>query len=241
MDIQPKFKTQTSTRSSPTSGRCGPRSVGAVARGETLLDTHLENGVVDGDWADDDARRDRPRPRDHGARPGERFNIFCAPCHGWDGMGNGPVNERAIEGMNNAEGPPHGTSWTQARNLHDPGWSEQPIGQIYNTITNGKNSMAGYGSQMSSRTAGRSPSTSRPCSEARTRRCRTSPRPASEVSTDEQRTRRQGRSLGRQRPLGTAGSPRAADRRGRGRHRRARRQPRHRRSPGCSEPPTTSS
>ena len=45
--------------------------------------------------------------------------------------------------------PPDGTAWTRARNLHDPGWSEQPIGQIYNTITYGKNSMAGYGSQVS--------------------------------------------------------------------------------------------
>ena len=64
-------------------------------------------------------------------------------------MGDGPVNVRATELMDYADGPPDGTTWTQARNLHDPGWSEQPIGQIYNTITNGKNSMAGYGSQVS--------------------------------------------------------------------------------------------
>ena len=76
--------------------------------------------------------------------------------------------------MNNADGPP--TAPVDAgRNLHRSRLGDQPIGQIFNTITNGKNSMAGYGSQIPSMTGGRSPSTSRPCSAARTRRCRTSP------------------------------------------------------------------
>ncbi len=147
MDIQAKFKTQTLNPIFADQRSMRPEVVGAVARGETLLDTHLENGVVDGAWA-----TTMPDAIDLSLeivqRGGERFNIYCAPCHGWDGMGKGPVNERAVDLMNNADGPPQGTSWTQARNLHDDGWSDQPIGQIYNTITNGKNSMAGYGSQI---------------------------------------------------------------------------------------------
>jgi mono/diheme cytochrome c family protein len=148
MDIQPKFKAQSVNPIFADGRAMRPEVVGSVARGETMLDAHLEAGVVDGSWATtlpgsielDLATVER----------GEgRFNIYCAPCHGWNGMGNGPVNERAKFLMSNADGPPQGTSWTQARNLHDPGWSEQPIGQIYNTITNGKNSMAGYGSQVS--------------------------------------------------------------------------------------------
>ena len=147
MDIQAKFKTQTLNPIFADQRSMRPEVVGTVARGETLLDTHLENGVVDGAWATtmpDAIDLDLEIVR----RGGERFNIYCAPCHGWDGMGKGPVNERAVDLMNNADGPPQGTSWTQARNLHDDGWSDQPIGQIYNTITNGKNSMAGYGSQI---------------------------------------------------------------------------------------------
>ena len=147
MDIQAKFKTQTLNPIFADQRSMRPEVVGTVARGETLLDTHLENGVVDGAWA-----TTMPDAIDLSLeivqRGGERFNIYCAPCHGWDGMGKGPVNERAVDLMNNADGPPQGTSWTQARNLHDDGWSDQPIGQIYNTITNGKNSMAGYGSQI---------------------------------------------------------------------------------------------
>jgi mono/diheme cytochrome c family protein len=148
MDIQAKFKTQTLNRVFADQRSMRPEVVGVVARGETMLDTHLENGVVDGGWA-----ISLPAALDLDLKFVERgqgrFNIYCAPCHGWNGMGNGPVNQRATALMNYADGPPQGTSWTQARNLHDPGWSEQPIGQIYNTVTNGKNSMAGYGSQVS--------------------------------------------------------------------------------------------
>lgn len=148
MDIQARFETQTLNPLFADQRSMRPEVVGTVARGETLLDTHLENGVVDGDWA-------VTMPSaieldiDFLERGQGRFNIYCAPCHGWNGMGNGPINARATALMDYADGPPDGTSWVQARNLHDPGWSEQPIGQIYNTITNGKNSMAGYGSQVS--------------------------------------------------------------------------------------------
>ena len=148
MDIQARFETQTLNPLFADQRSMRPEVVGTVARGETLLDTHLENGVVDGDWA-------VTMPMaieldiDFLERGQGRFNIYCAPCHGWNGMGNGPINARATALMDYADGPPDGTSWVQARNLHDPGWSEQPIGQIYNTITNGKNSMAGYGSQVS--------------------------------------------------------------------------------------------
>ena len=148
MDIQAKFEAQTLNPLFADQRSMRPEVVGAVARGETRLDTHLENGVVDGAWATsvpDAIELDLEFMK----RGQGRFNIYCAPCHGWNGMGNGPVNARAMDLMNNSQGPPDGTSWTQARNLHDPGWSEQPIGQIYNTVTNGKNSMAGYASQVS--------------------------------------------------------------------------------------------
>ena len=147
MDIQPKFKTQVPNPLFADSRAMRPEMVGAVARGETYLDPHLNDGVVDGEWAtmlpasiDVDMELLK--------RGQQRFGIYCALCHGWNGLGNGPVNQRAQELMDNAEGPPDGTIWTQARNLHDPTWSEQPVGQIFNTITNGKNSMAGYASQV---------------------------------------------------------------------------------------------
>ena len=51
MDIQPKFKTQVRNPLFADSRAMRPEMVGAVARGETYLDPHLNDGVVDGDWA----------------------------------------------------------------------------------------------------------------------------------------------------------------------------------------------
>ena len=147
MDIQPKFKAQTVNPLFADSRAMRPEVVGAVARGETYLNTHFNDGVVDGAWA-----TDVPHSINYTIQFLEfgqaRFNIYCAPCHGWNGYGKGMVNKRAMALMDNAEGPVDGTAWTQVRNMHDPGWSEQPIGQIFNTITKGKNAMAGYGAQV---------------------------------------------------------------------------------------------
>ena len=147
MDIQPRFNTQTVNPLFADSRAMRPEIIGTVARGETYLDTHLNDGVVDGAWATTipDSIELSVKFLEHGQA---RFNIYCAPCHGWNGFGGGMVNQRAMALMDNAEGPRDGTAWTQVRNIHDPGWSEQPIGQIFNTITNGKNSMAGYAAQI---------------------------------------------------------------------------------------------
>lgn len=147
MDIQAKFKTQVANPLFADSRSMRPEVVGTVAQGETYLNPHLDDGVVDGEWATA-LPEGIELTMDMLERGQNRFNIYCAPCHGWNGSGNGPVNQRAMSLMNYAEGPPDGTVWTQARNLHDPTWSEQPLGQIYNTITNGKNSMAGYAAQI---------------------------------------------------------------------------------------------
>ncbi len=60
----------------------------------------------------------------------ERFNIYCAPCHGPLGDGKG-ITTRF--GMN------------LIRNLVDEYVMKQPDGQIYQTITHGKGAMGQYG------------------------------------------------------------------------------------------------
>ncbi|MEC8321308.1 MAG: cytochrome c, partial [Planctomycetota bacterium] len=103
MDIQAKFEAQTLNPLFADQRSMRPEVVGAVARGETRLDTHLENGVVDGAWATsvpDAIELDLEFMK----RGQGRFNIYCAPCHGWNGMGNGPVNARAMDLMNNSQG-----------------------------------------------------------------------------------------------------------------------------------------
>lgn len=74
------------------------------------------------------------------ARGKQRFEIYCGACHGLAGDGNGLVAGRAAE---LAQG-----YWLQPTSLHDEKVRSQPIGRIFHTITNGKNKMGGYSSQI---------------------------------------------------------------------------------------------
>jgi mono/diheme cytochrome c family protein len=60
----------------------------------------------------------------------ERFNINCAVCHGKAGLGNGVTSQFGIAAI---------------ANLQDDRIKQQPDGQIFNTITHGKNTMGAYG------------------------------------------------------------------------------------------------
>jgi mono/diheme cytochrome c family protein len=78
----------------------------------------------------------------------QRFNIYCSACHGYAGFGDGAVNQRAMELVANAAGPVNGTQWVAAKSLHDETTRNQPVGQLFNTITHGIRNMAGYGAQI---------------------------------------------------------------------------------------------
>jgi mono/diheme cytochrome c family protein len=69
-----------------------------------------------------------------------KFEQVCSACHGFSGYGNGLVSKRA-ESL-------QASYWLQPTSVHDDRILQQPIGQIYFTITNGKGKMAGYGSTL---------------------------------------------------------------------------------------------
>lgn len=60
----------------------------------------------------------------------ERFNINCAVCHGKVGLANGITSQFGIAAI---------------ANLQDDRIRAMPDGQIFSTITNGKNTMGAYG------------------------------------------------------------------------------------------------
>ena len=64
----------------------------------------------------------------HLKRGQDRYNIYCTPCHGMDGYGNGPVTMRSRGKI-------------AAPSFHTPRLGEIAIGHIYNVITNGSESM----------------------------------------------------------------------------------------------------
>jgi mono/diheme cytochrome c family protein len=68
-----------------------------------------------------------------------RFDIYCAPCHGYDGHGQGMVGNRAMEIG----------GWTAPVDLHDGERYVRPVGHLYNSITAGIRTMPAYGDQIS--------------------------------------------------------------------------------------------
>jgi mono/diheme cytochrome c family protein len=73
----------------------------------------------------------------------DRFNIYCVVCHGYSGNGDGLVNRRAMELALIGK-----SAWTTAKSFHDAEVVKQPVGRIFNTITNGRGTMGPYKDQI---------------------------------------------------------------------------------------------
>lgn len=63
----------------------------------------------------------------------ERFNVYCAPCHGQTGEGNGMVVQRG---------------YRQAQSMHIERLRTAPVGYFYDVITNGFGVMPDYRAQI---------------------------------------------------------------------------------------------
>ena len=77
----------------------------------------------------------------------ERFTIYCAPCHGESGYGDGMVAARAARLQ--VSFPDAVGGWTKPQNLQEAKILGRPDGNIFNTITNGIRNMPAYDKQIS--------------------------------------------------------------------------------------------
>ncbi|HQR06661.1 MAG TPA: DUF3341 domain-containing protein [Gemmatales bacterium] len=75
------------------------------------------------------------------ARGQRQFGIYCSVCHGAAGYGDGMVHRVATERMLSGDA----SMWVAPKSIHDPLIASKPNGEIFDTITNGKNNMMGYG------------------------------------------------------------------------------------------------
>lgn len=107
-----------------------PLMEGTVARGQLHADQEFYLGKV----------KDRPVQefpfvitREILARGQERFNIYCAPCHGRTGGGRGMIVERGYRA------PP---------SFHIDRLRQAAAGYIYDVITNGFGAMPDYSAQI---------------------------------------------------------------------------------------------
>jgi mono/diheme cytochrome c family protein len=67
----------------------------------------------------------------------ERYNIYCATCHGLAGDGDGLVTQRALE-------LEQGT-WVKPVSFHTPAVRDQPVGRLFHSITHGVRKMPPMG------------------------------------------------------------------------------------------------
>lgn len=70
----------------------------------------------------------------------EQYGIYCAPCHGLGGYGDGLVDARA-RSLN-------APTWIKVPSLHAPQTRKRPDGYIFGAITSGVRKMPAYGSQI---------------------------------------------------------------------------------------------
>ena len=144
MDNQPKFRAQHANPLFADGRAMRPLVAGTVARGQLEADDHYNRGVVDNDWATTFPPQVQVN-LDLVYRGQDRFNIYCTPCHGYAGYGDGMINKRAMDLVNLGL---NGTTWVQPKNMHEQLIREQPVGQTFNTITNGVRNMSGYAAQI---------------------------------------------------------------------------------------------
>lgn len=109
---------------------------GTVAFGLLKEDDHLWRGrLPNGQLADalPAGMEVSPALLDRGQ---ERYDIYCQPCHGELGYGDGPVTRRG------------GGFAVRPANLHQQKFLPVPLGYLYDVATNGKGSMMGYKAQI---------------------------------------------------------------------------------------------
>ncbi|HEY5375327.1 MAG TPA: quinol:electron acceptor oxidoreductase subunit ActD, partial [Polyangiaceae bacterium] len=139
MDSQPKYKAQRENPFFADNRSDRPAIEGTVAVGDARDDDHFYKGKEGGAWARTfpseialtEATMDRGR---------QRFGIYCTPCHGQIGLGDGMVAKRA-------DSLQQGT-WVSPTNITQEYLRQMPVGQLFNSITNGIRTMPAYGPQI---------------------------------------------------------------------------------------------
>ena len=103
---------------------------GTVPRGWLRADEALNTGRANGELV---AEFPFPMSADDMTRGRERYNIYCTPCHGIVGDGQGMVVQRGLR---------------RAASYHQDRLRDERVGYFYDVITNGFGAMQGYAEQI---------------------------------------------------------------------------------------------
>jgi mono/diheme cytochrome c family protein len=137
MDNQPRYKSQQVNPLFADTRQARPHVQGTIARGRLVEDDAAVTGQRGGAFVET-----FPMPVTGSLlkRGQERFGIYCSPCHGLAGRGDGIVAARAERLQEGTFVPP--------TSVQDPTVLARPVGHLFNTITNGIRTMPSYGSQI---------------------------------------------------------------------------------------------
>lgn len=142
MDWQPKFKAQSTSNIFQDGRSSRPQVPGTISVGDLKENPELHYGKKSKSSNAEAWINYIPMTVDRSMlmRGRERYQIYCATCHGIAGDGDGLVTTRALS-------LEQGT-WVRPTSLHDERICNQPLGQLYDIITNGVRKMPGYSSQI---------------------------------------------------------------------------------------------
>jgi cytochrome c len=130
MHDQPRFEALEASDFFKDGRSARPHVNGTIARGALREDVHLYYGRVNGEIAD---TVPFPVTREVLVRGRERYNIYCTPCHGQLGNGDGMIVQRGFRR------PP---------SYHEERLLDMPVGHFYDVISNGYGTMMDYSSRI---------------------------------------------------------------------------------------------
>ena len=130
MHDQPKYVPLRESTFFADSRSARPLVEGTVARGQLRDDDLLYTGKVNGQ---DATVFPAPVAAQTMARGRERYEIYCSPCHGRTGQGDGMVVLRGYRR------PP---------SFHQDRLRDAPVGHFFDVVTNGFGAMPDYASQI---------------------------------------------------------------------------------------------
>ena len=147
--VQPHLRPQTYSDFAGFSDHSTSRPVvpGTVARGEAMDDIGYTTGRTNGKYVTDipvtqalaDYKKDGLRVRtfkEFLLRGQERFTIYCTPCHGQLGDGNGMIAQRGF------------AIRRQPASYHTDRLRKMPIGHFFDVMTNGYGTMFSYAARV---------------------------------------------------------------------------------------------
>jgi mono/diheme cytochrome c family protein len=130
MQDQPRYKPLAGSEFFSDGRSARPMVEGTVARGQLHIDEARYTGKIGGDDVD---QFPIPIAKADIERGQGRFNVYCSPCHGRLGDGNGMVVLRGFR---------------QPPSYYSERLVNAPVGHYFDVVTNGFGAMASYASRV---------------------------------------------------------------------------------------------